>query len=67
MPTHARPEADQVDRISVRVCVSETEVGWEVREERNSQVVTCVLYRDWHRVERALHALELAGRAVVQS
>jgi hypothetical protein len=27
--------------------------GWDVKEERGSQVVRSVHYTDWHRVERA--------------
>jgi hypothetical protein len=27
--------------------------GWEVKEEQDSQIVRCVRYTDWHRVERA--------------
>jgi hypothetical protein len=27
--------------------------GWEVREEKDSQVVWSARYTDWHRVERA--------------
>ena len=30
--------------------------GWEVHEEEDSHVVVTVLYRDWHRVERAMRA-----------
>ena len=33
--------------------------GWELHEERDSQVVRHVRYHDWHRVERARAALEL--------
>ncbi|PYR73081.1 MAG: hypothetical protein DMF86_21510 [Acidobacteria bacterium] len=33
--------------------------GWEVREERDSQVLRRVCYTDWHRVERALFAFTL--------
>jgi long-subunit fatty acid transport protein len=28
-------------------------LGWEVREEQNSQIVWSIRYTDWHRVERA--------------
>jgi hypothetical protein len=28
--------------------------GWEVREERDSEIVRQVRYTDWHRVERAV-------------
>ena len=33
--------------------------GWEVQEERNSEVVRKALYRDWHRVERAMTLFDL--------
>jgi len=36
-----------------RYSISVTETGWEVREERDSEVVKKVHYQDWHRVERA--------------
>ena len=32
--------------------------GWEVRVEQDDTVVRQVRYSDWHRVERALHAVE---------
>jgi len=32
--------------------------GWEVREERDSQIVRRVCYEDWHRVERAVSLFE---------
>jgi hypothetical protein len=28
-------------------------LGWEVREEQDSQIVWSIRYTDWHRVERA--------------
>jgi hypothetical protein len=41
-----------------RFIVSEAgSIGWEVREEEDSQIVTRVCYTDWHRVERALKAI----------
>jgi hypothetical protein len=36
-----------------RYSISATDSGWEVREERDSEVVKKVHYQDWHRVERA--------------
>jgi hypothetical protein len=36
-----------------RYSIATTDSGWEVREERDSQVVRKVCYQDWHRVERA--------------
>jgi hypothetical protein len=35
------------------------ESGWEVRDEQDSRVIRWVLYRDWHRVERARRAFAL--------
>jgi hypothetical protein len=32
--------------------------GWELRVEEDQAVVSCVHYTDWHRVERALGAVE---------
>jgi hypothetical protein len=32
--------------------------GWEVRIEEDRQVVRHMEYRDWHRLERALGAIE---------
>jgi hypothetical protein len=32
--------------------------GWEVRVEQDSQVLRESRYTDWHRVERALSAIE---------
>jgi hypothetical protein len=32
--------------------------GWEVRVEEDRQVVRQALYHDWHRLERALGAIE---------
>jgi len=36
-----------------RYSIAATDNGWEVREERDSEVVRKVHYQDWHRVERA--------------
>lgn len=35
-----------------RFSIDKTPTGWEVREERNDQVVRHAMYQDWHRVER---------------
>jgi len=37
-----------------RVTVVRGPVGWEIREEREGQLVRTSRYSDWHRVERAL-------------
>ncbi len=36
-----------------RYSIAPTDAGWEVREERDSELVKQVRYQDWHRVERA--------------
>jgi hypothetical protein len=36
-----------------RYSIAATTEGWEVREERDSEVVRQAHYQDWHRVERA--------------
>jgi len=40
-----------------RYSIAPTSTGWEVREERGSQVVRQQLYRDWHRVERVRQSI----------
>ena len=41
--------------------------GWEVRVEQDRQVVRQAQYRDWHRLERALGAIEReVGELVAQ-
>lgn len=54
----------QIRRFSIR----HVPPGWEVRDENASGVLRRVIYRDWHRVERAIAmfeqeeaALEAAG------
>jgi hypothetical protein len=34
--------------------------GWEVREEQDSRTVSARVYDDWHRVERARSAFQVA-------
>ena len=34
--------------------------GWEVREEEDSRLVSTRVYNDWHRVERARSAFQIA-------
>jgi hypothetical protein len=41
-----------------RVTVTRSGVGWEIREERDSEVVRTSRHTDWHRVERALRLIE---------
>lgn len=38
------------------------EQGWEVRVEQNDQVVRTSRYTDWHRVERAVDAIDRETR-----
>lgn len=42
-----------------RYSIAPTESGWEVREERDSEVVKKVHYQDWHRVERARRTIAI--------
>lgn len=42
-----------------RYSIAPTESGWEVREERGSEVVKQVHYQDWHRVERARRSITI--------
>ena len=41
-----------------RVTVTRSGIGWEIREERDSQVVRTTHHTDWHRVERVLRLIE---------
>jgi hypothetical protein len=54
MYTRALTLAGQVRRFSIHEAEGD---GWEVREERNSQLVRRTRLTDWHRVERQLHAI----------
>ena len=36
-----------------------TDDGWELREERDSQVVRQAHFQDWHRVERATRSISI--------
>ena len=42
-----------------RYSIAATEAGWEVREERDSEVVRKVQLKDWHRVERARRSITI--------
>ena len=35
------------------------QAGWEVREERDSEVVRRMQFQDWHRVERARRSIAI--------
>jgi hypothetical protein len=50
MFTKELTQAGHVKRFSIVEAPTE---GWEVREETDSQLVSRVQIRDWHRVERA--------------
>lgn len=47
-----------------RYSIATTSAGWEVREERDSQVVRTDHYRDWHRVERARRSIAIELNAL---
>ena len=42
-----------------RYSIAPTDAGWEVKEERDSEVVKKVRYQDWHRVERAIRSITI--------
>ena len=42
------------------------QLGWNVSEEEDSQLVVSVRYRDWHRVERAIETFANKARALRQ-
>jgi hypothetical protein len=39
--------------------VTITDAGWELREERDSQLVRQAHFHDWHRVERATRTIAI--------
>lgn len=45
-----------------RYSIAATDDGWEVREERDSEVVRQERYQDWHRVERARRSITIELR-----
>lgn len=49
-----------------RFAILPTESGWEVREERDSEVVKTVRLQDWHRVERARRTITIELRKLQQ-
>ncbi|MEZ5318661.1 MAG: hypothetical protein R2752_14775 [Vicinamibacterales bacterium] len=67
--THARKESYIMfsrERVEAghthRFTVTRGEVGWDVREERDSEIVKEITYSDWHRVERAMMVFELGDQ-----
>ena len=42
-----------------RYSIATTTSGWEVREERDSEVVKTQHFQDWHRVERARRSIAI--------
>lgn len=63
MPADEPHDAPQ----SRRVTVTHADHGWEVREEREGEVVRRVTYTDWHRVERALQVFDLGLSSAAHS
>jgi len=49
-----------------RVTITRGPVGWELREEHDSQVVRTSRFTDWHRVERAMQGFERAHPAAAK-
>ena len=52
-----REQAIQQDT-HTRLKVTRQPAGWEVREERDAEVIKTSIYSDWHRVERAVQAFD---------
>ena len=42
-----------------RYSIAVTDDGWEVREERDSELVRQARYQDWHRVERVKRSIAI--------
>jgi hypothetical protein len=59
MLTRVFTHAGHTDRFTV----TRSQAGWDVREERDNNVVRKASYQDWHRVERAMQVFEFARRA----
>ena len=49
----------QLQQQTRRYSILAVDGGWEVREERDSEVVRQAQYQDWHRVERARRSITL--------
>ena len=49
----------QLQNQTRRYSIVTTDDGWEVREERDSQLVRQAHYQDWHRVERARRSIAI--------
>ena len=47
-----------------RYSIAATPTGWEVREERGSEVVRQQHYHDWHRVERVRQSIVVEMNAL---
>jgi hypothetical protein len=52
-------KSERNDQQVRRYSILTTDSGWEVREERDSEVVRQVHYQDWHRVERARRSIAI--------
>ena len=50
----------QLQNQTRRYSIVTTDDGWEVLEERDSQLVRQAHYQDWHRVERAKRSIAIA-------
>ena len=50
----------QLQNQTRRYSIVTTDDGWEVLEERDSQLVRQAHYQDWHRVERARRSITIA-------
>jgi len=59
MVTHELTESGHTKRFTI----TRGAAGWDVTEERDSEVVRVVTYTDWHRVERAMQVFRLQAHA----
>ena len=55
MVTHELTDSGHTKRFTI----TRGALGWDVKEERDSQVVRTVTYTDWHRVERAIQVFQM--------
>ena len=50
-----------------RFTIRHVRPGWEVRDENDHEVLKQVIYKDWHRVERAIAMFEQEEAALEAS
>ena len=63
MVTHELTQSGHTKRFTI----TRGAMGWDVKEERDSEVVRVATYTDWHRVERAVQVFRLQATAPADS